>query len=203
MPRKNMKTSKIVDTIFIAGLFLFNAHMAFCQSEKIDIIEYTPPKGWTKTPKDGLMVYSDSDKNTGGFCLLTVYPGTASVGSPQKDFVNTWNEKVVKPFKAEANPKTETQTQDGWTSVSAATQIQSDGITSAVMMTVVSGYGRTASILAILNNQEYLPQIDAFMAGIKMNKAKAIADAKPPSTAPTSPTTPVANSYNPAARVGK
>jgi hypothetical protein len=95
------------------------------------------------------------------------------------------------------------QTQDGWTSVSAATQIESDGITSAVMMTVVSGYGRTASILAILNNQEYLPQIETFMAAIKMNKAKAIADAKPPSTTPTSPTTPVANSYSPAALVGK
>ena len=180
-----MKTSKIVDTIFIAGLFLFNAHMAFCQSEKIDIIEYTPPKGWTKTPKDGLMVFNDYDKNTGGFCLLTVYPSTASVGSPQKDFSSEWNEKVVKPFKAEANLKTETQTQDGWTSVSAATQIQSDGITSAVMMTVVSGYGRTASILAILNNQEYLPQIETFMTGIKMDKVQAMADAKPAPTVNT------------------
>jgi len=198
-----MKASRITVTLFIAGLFMFIPHMIFSQTEKLDIIEYTPPKGWKETPKDGLMVFNDYDKNTGGFCLLTVYPSTASVGSPDKDFVNSWNERVARPFKAEANPKTETQTQDGWTSVSAATQIQSDGITSAVMMTVVSGYGRTASILAILNNQEYLPQIDAFMAGIKMNKAKAIADAKPPSTAPTSPTTPVANSYSPAALVGK
>ncbi len=180
-----MKASRITGTLFIAALFLFNAQTVFCQSEKVDIIECTPPKGWTKTPKDGLMVFSDTDKNTGGFCLLTVYPSTTSVGSPQKDFVNTWNEKVVKAFKADANPKTETQTQDGWTSVSAATQIQSDGITSAVMMTVISGYGRTASILAILNNQEYLPQIDAFMKGITMNKAKAMADAKPAPTVNT------------------
>jgi len=114
------------------------------------------------------MVYSTTDKNTGGFCLLTVYPSTASTGSPNSDFANEWNEKVVKPFKAQANPKTATQTEDGWTSVSAATQFESDGTTSAVMMTVISGYGRTASVLAILNNQEYLPQIDAFMTGIKM-----------------------------------
>src|SRR5436309_10934521 len=148
-----MRASKIVLTIFIAGLFLFNAHIVFCQSEKLDIIEYTPPGGWTKTPKDGLIVFSNLDKTTGGYCLLTVYPSTASVGSSQKDFINSWNEKVVKAFKAEANPKTETQTVDGWTSVSAATQIESDGARSAVMMTVISGYGRTASILALLNNQ--------------------------------------------------
>lgn len=201
--QKIMKTSKIILTVVSTLLFLLIPQTVFCQTEKLDIIEYTPPKGWAKTPKDGLMVYNDFDKNTGGFCLLTVYPGTVSLGSPTKDFVNTWNENVVKPFKAEANPKTEMQTDDGWTSVSAATQIESDGAKSAVMMTVVSGYGRTASILAILNNQQYLPQIEAFMAGIKMNKAQAIADAKPPPTAPTSPTAPVANSYSPAALVGK
>src|SRR6476619_2246288 len=123
-----MKASRITVTFFIAGLFLFNAQMVFCPSEKVDIIEYTPPKGWTKTPKDGLMVFSDTDKNTGGFCLLTVYPSTASMSSPQKDFVNTWNERVVKAFKADANPKTDMQTQDGWTSVSAAAQFESGGI---------------------------------------------------------------------------
>src|SRR5258708_6090959 len=145
-----MKPTRISVALLIAGLFLISAHVTYGQTEKLDIIEYTPPKGWKETPKDGLTVFNDYDKNTGGFCLLTVYPGIASAGSATKDFVNAWSEKVVTPFKAEANPKTETQTEDGWTSVSAAVQIQSDGITSAVMMTVVSGYGRTASILAIL-----------------------------------------------------
>lgn len=178
-----IKEVRIIFGLIILQLLYFIAPQAiFCQTEKIDIIEYTPPKGWNKTPKDGLIVYSDLDKNTGGYCLLTVYPSTASVGSPQRDFVSAWTERVVNPFKADANPKTETQNDDGWTSVSAATQIQSDGITSAVMMTVISGYGRTASILAILNNQQYLPQIEAFVSGIKMNKAQAMVDAKPPPT---------------------
>jgi hypothetical protein len=71
-------------------------------------------------------------------------------------------------------------------------------------MIVITGYGRTASVLTIFSNQQYLPQIDAFMTGIKMDKAQAMADARPPSTPPTSPTTtPVANSYSPAALVGK
>ena len=205
-----MKTSKIILALFIAQIFcLFIPPPIFCQTEKIDIIQFASPKGWTKTPKDGLTVYSNSDKNTGGFCLLTVYPSTASAGSPSKDFANEWTEKVVKAFKAEAKPKTETQTVDGWTSVSAATQIESNGVKSAVMMTVISGYGRTAGILALLNNQEYLPQIEAFMTGIKMDRDQAVADAKPPATTPTAPTSPtaptapVANLYSPAALIGK
>ncbi len=199
-----MKILKIILILLVVQILCLVIPKAiFCQTEKLDIIEYTPPKGWAKTPKDGLTVYSDSDKKTGAICLLIVYPSTESTGSPQKDFASEWTEKVVKPFKAEANPKTETQTDDGWTSVSAATKIESDGITSAVMMTVISGYGRTASIIASLTNQQYLPQIEAFIAGIKMDKAVAIADAKPPPTTPASPTTPVANSYSPAALVGK
>src|SRR5438046_217137 len=94
---------------------LFIPHTIFCQTEKLDIIEYAAPKGWTKTPKDGLMVYSNLDKSTGGFCLVTVYPSTASAGSPEQNFASEWIEKVVKPFKAHANPKTETQSEDGWT----------------------------------------------------------------------------------------
>ena len=181
-----MKVSKIIFALFAAQILsLFVARAVPAQTEKIDIIQFTSPTGWTKTPKDGLMVYSTTDKSTGGFCLLTVYPSTSSTGSPNSDFANAWNEKVVGPFKAQANPKTETQTEDGWTSVSAASQFESDGASSAVMMTVISGYGRTASVLAILNNQEYLSQIDAFMTGIKMDKAQAIADAKPSPTVNT------------------
>jgi len=172
--------------LFIALIVCLGAaRPIFCQTQTLDIVQYTPPSGWSTMRKEGAVVYSNSDKNTDGFCLLTIYPSTASAGNPNNDFANEWNEKVVKAFKAPANPKTETQTENGWTSVSAATQIESDGITSAVMMTVVSGYGRTASILAILNNQEYLPQIDAFMTGIKMDKAQAIADAKPSPTVNT------------------
>ena len=199
-----IKAPKPILALFVVQVIFFCVpQRVSCQAEKLDIVEFTPPTGWTKTPKDGLMVYSTADKTTGAFCLLTVYPSSPTAGSPQRDFASAWTDRVVSPFKAEANPKTETQTDDGWTSVSAATEIDSDAGKSAVMMTVVSGYGRTASILAILNNQQFFPQVEAFMAGIKMNKAKAIAEAKPAATAPASTTTPVANSYSPAELVGK
>jgi hypothetical protein len=175
-----MKASKIIFALFIAQvLCLFVPQIVVCQTETLDIIQYTPPKGWTKTPKEGVMVFSDINKSTNGFCILTVYASTASAGSPQKDFANEWNELIVKPFKAEANPKTETQTEDGWTSVAGAAQIETEGSKSYVIMTVLSGYGRTASVYALLNDQSYLPQLDAFMASIKLDKTKASAAPTP------------------------
>ena len=82
-----MKVSTVIFDFFIALVVCLGAARPIvCQTEKIDIIQFTSPSGWTKTPKDGLMVYSTSNKNTGGFCLLTVYPSTASAGNPNTDF---------------------------------------------------------------------------------------------------------------------
>ncbi len=171
------KLSFSLFVLMVAGLIFPQA--MFCQTETLDIIQYTPPKGWTRSQKEGVMIFSDSNKTTKGFCILTVYASTPSAGSPQKDFANEWNELVVKPFKAEANPKTETQTQDGWTSVAGAAQIESEGIKSYVIMTVLSGYGKKASVYAILNDQADLPQLDAFLASIKMDKTKVSANPSP------------------------
>ena len=76
----------------------------------------------------------------------------------------------MKPFKAETSPKTETQTEDGWTSTSGAAAIEIDGVNSFALLTVFSGYGKTASVYAILNDRSYLTQLDPFMASITLNK---------------------------------
>ncbi|HXM34265.1 MAG TPA: hypothetical protein VN920_03690 [Pyrinomonadaceae bacterium] len=178
-----MKVTKVIFGVFMAQLLcLFVPQIVFCQTETLDIVQYTPPKGWTKTPREGAMVFSDINKSTNGFCILTVYANKASAGSPEKDFANEWNELIVKAFKAEANPKTEIQTQDGWTSVAGAAQIEIEGGKSYVIMTVLSGYGKTASVYALLNDQSYLPQIDAFMASIKLDKTTASSNPTPTPT---------------------
>src|SRR5262249_29239077 len=142
-------------------------------TETLDIVHYTPPKGWTRTPKEGAMVFSDVNKTTNGFCILTVYASTPSAGSPQKDFASKWNEFVVKPFKAEANPKTETQTAEGWQVVAGAGQIEMEGLKAYAVLTVFSGFGKTASVLAILNDESYLAQTSAVIESIKLDKSRS------------------------------
>ena len=178
-----MKTSKIILGLLIAQtLCLFAAKAIFCQTETLDIVSYTPPKGWAKTYKEGAVVYTEINKSTNAFCLLTVYAGTPSAGSPQKDFANEWNAFVVKPFKAEPSPKTETQTTpDGWQATVGGTQIELDaGIKAAAILTVFSGFGKTASVLVIFNDESYLAQASALIDGIKLDKTKALAKTAPP-----------------------
>ncbi len=105
-----MKTYKISFGLFVAIFScLCAARPIFCQTETLDIATYTPPKGWSKSVKEGAVVYTDINKATNAFCLLTIYAGTQSAGSAQTDFANDWNEVVVKPFKAKTNPETQTQ----------------------------------------------------------------------------------------------
>ncbi len=184
-----MRTSKLILILFIGLIFgLFIPQTIFCQAEKLDIIQYTPPKGWTKTPKEGAVVYSDINKTTNAFCLITLYSSTAAAGTPQLDFTNEWNNLVVKPFKAQTNPKTETQTNpEGWQATAGAAEIEIDGVKSYAILTVFSGFGKTTSVLAILNDQTYVAQLDAVTQSIKLDKVKVVADMTPTPTIQNDP----------------
>lgn len=186
-----MKTKIMLALLFAQILCLFVARPVLCQTETLDIVQYTPPKGWAKTPKEGAVVYTDINKSTNAFCLLTVYASAASAGSPQKDFADEWNEVVVKPFKAEANPKTQTQaTPEGWQSTVGGAQIELDGGSkAAAVLTVFSGFGKRASVLAIFNDESYLNQVSALIDGIKLDKTRASANTAPTTQTNPSPTT--------------
>ena len=167
-----MSLSKIISTAFVVAIScLLIAPALFGQTEALGIIQYTPPKGWAKTPKDGAMVYVDMNKATGAFCILTVYSSTPSAGSPQKDFAAQWDKLLVQPFKAPANPKTESQADpEGWQATVGAADVETEGgLKAGAILTVFSGFGKTASILALVNDQSYLAQVDAFVAGVKLD----------------------------------
>ncbi len=124
-----MKLSKIgngiIFSLFAAlTLSLCIPQTVFCQKEKLGIVKYTPPKGWTKTAKvENVVAFSDI-KQTGQFCIITLYGATPGAGSPTADFAREWNNLVVKTMKAKANPPTETQAADGWTVIGGASAVE-------------------------------------------------------------------------------
>ncbi|MEP7075964.1 MAG: hypothetical protein ABI878_09145 [Acidobacteriota bacterium] len=172
-----MKIPQIILGVLIAQILcLFAATPIFCQTETLDIVTYVPPKGWAKTVKQGAVVYADVDQSKNIFCLLTVYAGTQSAGSPEKDFTKDWNEFVVKPFRADADPKTQTQTTpDGWQAVVGGSNIELDGgVKAAAILTVFSGFGKTASVLVIFNDESYSARASALIDGIKLDKTQSV-----------------------------
>src|SRR5258705_6860602 len=168
---------KIISVLFATlGFCLFMPQTTFCQTEKLDIVEYTPPTGWTKTPKEGAVTYSYVNQSRTGFCIITVYASTASAGSPAKDFSKAWVELVVKPFKAEANPKTEIQSADGWQAIAGGTAIEEQGAKAYAILTVFIGFGKTASVLGVFTDESFVAQLEAFTQSIKLDKTAVAAN---------------------------
>jgi hypothetical protein len=169
-----MKGSKIILGLFAAHIIcLCLPQMAFSQTEKLGIVQYTPPKGWTKTPKENVVAWSNLNQTTGGFCIITAYGATPSVGNPKNDFTKEWNNLVVKPLQGEANPKTETRLSDGWTVIAGGAAVEFQGSKSVAFLTVFSGFGKKVSVLGVLNDQPYMTQLAAFVSSIEMDKAAA------------------------------
>lgn len=148
----------------------------FSQTETFDIITYTPPKDWKKDAKQGVVNYSNVNITTGAFCVITIYASSASTGDAEKDFKNEWNELVATPYKAEANPKTETTTADGWKTVVGASLVKLDGADAYIILTVYSGFGKTMSIRTSINDKTCVGDIDALLITLKLDKTKSVTE---------------------------
>jgi hypothetical protein len=143
----------------------------FSQTETFDIASFTPPKDFKKDSKQGVITYTNSNTTTGGFCVIVMYASTVSTGDAQKDFDKEWKELVATPYKAEAGPKTETETTpDGWKVVTGAAPVSTNGINYYIILTVASGFGKTLSIRTSLNDEAYSAQLDALFATITLDK---------------------------------
>lgn len=156
-----------------AAVVLFIPQSVICQTEKLGIVQYTPPKGWNKTPKENIVAFSEINEATGRFCIITLYGATPGTGSPKSDFAREWKNLVVKPLAAEANPKTESESTDGWTGISGGSAVEALGGKAIAFLTVFSGYGKAVSVLAVFNDESYLPKLTAFASSIEFDKAVA------------------------------
>jgi hypothetical protein len=185
-----MNSRKIIVSVFV-GLFvsLFIARAAVAQTETLGLVRYTPPKGWAKSAKEHAVVFSDINHSAGSFCFITLYSAGTSTGSPKSDFERDWNERVVRPRGGEANPETKTDADDGWTTVAAAAPIDFNGLKAIAFLTVISGYGKTVSVLGVLNDDSYVAPLTAFAAKLEIDKSNPATVNTPP-TATATPATP-------------
>lgn len=155
---------------------LFAPTTASGQAEKLGIVKYTPPRGWNKTQtQPNVIAFSMLNQTTGGFCIITLYGATPGTGNPKSDFTRDWNKLVVQTMKAEANPEIESEASDGWTAVGGGGAVDVQGTKGIAFLTVISGFGQAVSVLGVTNDQSYVPQFQAFITGIEMDKTVAAA----------------------------
>ncbi len=168
-----MKTSmKLVAFAALSFLYLCVGGAVFGQTEKLGTVQYKAPAGWTKTSKvENVLAYSTVDQATGRFCIITLYGATPGAGDPQSDFRREWKNLVIDTLGAAANPKTETQADDGWTATAGGAVVDFQGSKAAAFLTVLSGHGRTVSVLGVFNNESYLSELTAFVSSLKIDKS--------------------------------
>jgi len=184
LKKKVLKMMNFTETFYKLSLSLFILTVvglfipltAFGQTEKLGIVQYAPLKGWTKTPKENVVAFSEINQKTGGFCIITVYGATPGAGSPTADFTREWKNLVMTNLKAEASPKTETQTADGWTMTAGGAAVEMEGGKALAFLSVFSGSGKTVSVLGVFNEPSYADQLDALVASIKIDDTVAPAN---------------------------
>jgi hypothetical protein len=155
----------------LSSLFFAIAITSIAQTETFDIATYTPPATWKKEVKETFVTYTEIKQNSGAFCVLGVYTSKNSSGNVETDFATDWQELVMKPFSVtEKNPATEKQTTpQKFEAIAAVSPISFNGATAYVLLTTFTGFGKTTSILATLNDQSYLTVIDNFLQTLSLD----------------------------------
>ncbi|MEO5860183.1 MAG: hypothetical protein ABIR33_14695 [Pyrinomonadaceae bacterium] len=169
--------------LFLA-LFVLSALGSFtkatsAQAETLGSVSYTAPVGWNKTAQANVVAYSKVDPATGKFCIITLYGPTPGTGKPETDFKREWANLVLKNMNADADPKTESQMENGWTATGGGSATDVSGAPAFALLTVLSGGGRTVSILGVFNDSAFTASLAAFSDSIELGKAAADGPAPP------------------------
>ncbi|PYS72375.1 MAG: hypothetical protein DMF69_07820 [Acidobacteria bacterium] len=163
-----MKRPNLIRCFLVAQIIcLFTITIASGQTETLGLVRYKPPQDWVKTSKENVVVFSKQNEATGAYCFITLYGATPGSGDAQSDFNHEWSQLVVKPFKADPKPKTETESAAGWIGISGGAGIEVQGARAAAFLTVLSRGKTVISILGIANDETYLSQLVAFVSSIE------------------------------------
>jgi hypothetical protein len=155
------------------------------QRETFDMATFIPPAGWPKEAKDFAVSFVTTNNQTQGWCRVTIYKSIASSGNSVTDFNTEWNALIAKNYPDAALPTPEATTEDGWTSQSGVAKFQYNDQYAFGLLTTVSGYEKEVSIVVLMNQEEFMPAVERFLASIDLIKPAVVTN-KP--VAPMKPT---------------
>ena len=95
---------QIRNLIFAIAAILSAIIVVNGQTQKFDVMTFTPPKGWTQQQNSNAKVFSTVDKSTSKICLMMIYPSIDSNGNANDDFKYVWKKLVQNAFNAGGNP---------------------------------------------------------------------------------------------------
>lgn len=152
-------------------LFCVLAFKATAQKTAFDIASYTVPAGWTPEVKDFAASYVKTNTITKSWCRVSIYKSIQSSGNSLSDFNNEWNALIVKSNWGPATPpQPETETEDGWTSHSAASTFTFEDKQAYSLLSTITGYGVELSVVVLMNSTEYMKDIEQLLLSLDLKK---------------------------------
>lgn len=186
--------AKMKKTILLLALAVMGTGV-MAQSETFDITTYTPPKGWKKEMKASVVNYTILDSTKNVYCIIGVYASRPSSGDAAADFTAEWNELAVKPLGADPNPTTQNIVAgDGRKAIAGLSSFKNQGVDNAVLLTSFNVFGKTTSVIALMNSMDFQAEVQKFLDGITFHDSPA-ATANTPSADRTGRPSAMAASY--------
>lgn len=114
-------------------------------------------------------MFSRVDRRRQLFCFITLYAAGTSAPSPKKGFEKAWTEKVVGPWGAAEKIETETEIINRLTFVSGGAEVYIDGNRATAYLSVANGFGKSASLLGIFNDNSCSDVFQSFLEELNID----------------------------------
>lgn len=143
--------------------------------ETVDLLTLDPPKGWAKEVKANTYTsYTSTNQKKGTYCQIFVLLSTASKGSLQQDFDHEWKSLVAQQYGVTKAPQMSgPRTMDGWEIKDGTAPFKFNGAPATATLTTMTGNGKTMSIVAVTNGEDYAPAIRKLLDSVEMKKLTA------------------------------
>ena len=162
-------------------VFLAFAVPCLAQKESYSLVRYTAPKQWKKENANNCVTYSYINATKKSWCMISLYKSNISKGSVEADLESDWEILVAKDNNITAGPqKGEVIEADGWKFQSAGGKATFNGAEMMILLTVISGYNNSVSIVARTNHADYLKQIEDFNGSIELTTPNFANEAEAP-----------------------
>src|SRR5688572_23951516 len=102
-------------SIGVVVLFLLTTTSLLAQTETLDLVTYSPPKGWAKEVRETGVAYTAVNENNNTWCQIIIMKSTASKGGIEEDFESEWQDLIVRNYKpTESRQLNEVEEYEGW-----------------------------------------------------------------------------------------
>ena len=145
-------------------------NQCLAQKETYEFVSFTPPQGWTKDVKPNTSTsYTITNKKKNSYCQINIMLSVDSKGGINEDFESEWQGLIVKSFKVTDSAQVIADTsENGWTVKAGMAQFVFNNQKAVAMLTTMSGYNKTVSIVTVTNSQDYISSIQSFLGSVEM-----------------------------------